>query len=472
MIRFIPELRLEARIFNKGSIAQKTQKIILQIIIRAGRFFIDYTPKIGVFFVKIAEPAIMAFGRIVFKGVLFPMYLVYKPLKLRIQKILLPIKHSVWKVFLTRYIVHGFIIFLILIVTSQNIFAKENDNIFEGGSIIIQLIGQMHTDGETGETIIEEEKTGLAPPIPIAASGSSTSLLPEMNEIPADGESPASTGGAAESQILDPNAAGGIEPNEARASVEDYIVQGGDTISSIAEKFGISVNTILWANDLNERSLIRPDDKLSIPPVSGVLHKVKSGDTLDKIASRYSVSADQVIEFNRLADADDLNIDELLIIPGGVMPEAPRAAPQIRQQSGFAIRLPSLFTPPPPVKVSPGNRMQWPAATRKINQYFRGWIHTGVDLECSYGQANYAADDGVVSRSSWARGYGYSVEIDHGGGIRTLYGHNQKNLVRAGQRVNRGQAIGMCGSTGRSTGTHLHFEVIIGGRKVNPLTYL
>ena len=472
MIRFIPGLRLEARVFNKGSIAQKTQKIILQIIIRAGRFFIDYTPKIGVFFVKIAEPVIMAFGRIVFKGVLFPMYLVYKPLKLRVQKILLPIKHSVWKVFLTRYIVHGFIIFLILIVTSQNIFAKENDNIFEGGSIIVQLIGQMHSDGETGETIVKEEKSGSTPPVPIAASGSSNSLLPEMNEIPAEGENLASTAGTAESQILDPNATGGIEPNEVRAAVEEYMVQGGDTISSIAEKFGISVNTILWANDLNERSLIRPDDKLSIPPVSGVLHKVKSGDTLDKIASRYSVSADQVIEFNRLADANDLNIDELLIIPGGVMPEAPRTVPQVQPQSSFAIRLPSLFMPPPPVKVSPGNRLLWPAATRKINQYYRGWIHTGVDLECSYGQANYAANDGVVTRSGWARGYGYSVEIDHGGGMRTLYGHNQKNLVRAGQRVNRGQAIGMCGSTGRSTGTHLHFEVISGGRKLNPLTYL
>jgi len=415
----------------------------------------------------------MSFGRIVFKGVLFPMYLMYKPLKLRVQKILLPIKNSVWKVFLTRYIVHGFIVFLILIVTSQNIFAKENDNIFEGGSLIVRLIGQMHTDGETGETIIEEKKSEQAPPVSMATSGSSTSLLPEMNEIPADGENLASTEGTTESQILDPSAVGGLEPNEARVSVEEYIVQGGDTISSIAEKFGISVNTILWANTLNERSLIRPDDKLSVPPVSGVLHKVKSGDSLDKIASRYSVSADQILEFNRLADANDLNIDELLIVPGGVMPEAPRAVPQIQpRQSGFAIRLPSLFTPPPPVKVSPGNRMQWPAATRKINQYFRGWIHTGVDLECSYGQANYAADDGVVIRSGWARGYGYSVEIDHGGGIRTLYGHNQKNLVRAGQRVSRGQAIGMCGSTGRSTGTHLHFEVISGGRKLNPLTYL
>ena len=272
----------------------------------------------------------MSFGRIVFKGVLFPMYLMYKPLKLRVQKILLPIKNSVWKVFLTRYIVHGFIVFLILIVTSQNIFAKENDNIFEGGSLIVRLIGQMHTDGETGETIIEEKKSGQAPPVSMAASGSSTSLLPEMNEIPADGENLTSTEGTTESQILDPSAVGGLEPNEARVSVEEYIVQGGDTISSIAEKFGISVNTILWANNLNERSLIRPDDKLSVPPVSGVLHKVKSGDSLDKIASRYSVSADQILEFNRLADANDLNIDELLIVPGGVMPEAPRAAPQPR----------------------------------------------------------------------------------------------------------------------------------------------
>lgn len=403
------------------------------------------------------------------------MYLIYKPLKLRVQKLLIPVKHSAWKVFLTRYIVHGFIVFLILIVTSQNLLAKESDNIFEGGSIFVQLIGQMHGDvnGEAAESIIEEEKTASAPPAPNAASGASTSLLPEINEAATGGENAAIAGNTIESQVLDPSAIGGLEPTEARATVEEYVVQGGDTISSIAEKFGISVNTILWANNLNERSLIRPDDKLSIPPVSGVLHKVKSGDTLDKIASRYSVSADQIIEFNRLADANDLNIDELIMVPGGIMPEAPRPAPQVQpRSSGFAIRLPSLFTTPPPVKVSPGNRMQWPAATRKINQYYRGWIHTGVDIECSYGQANYAADDGVVIRSGWMRGYGYSVEIDHGGGIKTLYGHNQKNLVRAGQRVNKGQAIGMCGSTGRSTGTHLHFEVITNGRKLNPLTYL
>lgn len=117
--------------------------------------------------------------------------------------------------------------------------------------------------------------------------------------------------------------------------------------------------------------------------------------------------------------------------------------------------------------------MLWPIGCSRITQYFKGWIHTGVDIACPYGTAIVAAADGVVSRVQYLNyGYGYNVIIDHGGGKKTLYAHNSSISVVVGQSVSQGEVIAKEGSTGRSTGPHLHFEVIINGQKVNPLSYI
>lgn len=146
---------------------------------------------------------------------------------------------------------------------------------------------------------------------------------------------------------------------------------------------------------------------------------------------------------------------------------APVEQPKATTSRGFA-----LLNIPPPSRVQSSSRFLWPTPSKKINQYF-GWRHTGLDIDGNYSSPIYAADSGRVERSdSAASGYGLHIVLNHGGGVETLYGHLSKSFVRVGDSVQRGQTIGMMGCTGWCTGPHVHFEVIIGSRKVNPLSYL
>ena len=129
----------------------------------------------------------------------------------------------------------------------------------------------------------------------------------------------------------------------------------------------------------------------------------------------------------------------------------------------------NIFKPAQPI----AGKLNWPTTSKRITQYFLGWRHSGLDIGVKVGQPVYAANDGVVITSGWnSGGYGYYVIIDHGNGFHTLYAHNSKNYVTKGERVKKGDVISASGSTGRSTGPHLHFEVRVNGNKVNPLDYL
>ncbi len=252
-----------------------------------------------------------------------------------------------------------------------------------------------------------------------------------------------------------------------RSEIITYTVESGDTLSSIASDFNITLNTLLWANNLSVRSTLQPGKELEILPISGVRHKVASGDTLSRIANKYDVEADEILAFNALADASDLSIGESLIIPGGTVaaPVATRSTSRI-----FSPSTSGSSSSIAPTTSGSGN-MVWPTDLRVITQYY-GWAHTGLDIDCHFTHDNYAADDGVVQFVGWKGGYGYTVEINHGNGIVTRYGHHASMYVSAGQQVAKGTPIGRCGTTGRSTGTHLHFEVIAGGGFRNPLEYI
>lgn len=266
------------------------------------------------------------------------------------------------------------------------------------------------------------------------------------------------------STLLNPNLPSIINSNS-RTKIVEYQVEGGDTIGTIAEKFGISVNTILWANNLTANKTIRPGDKLVILPTSGVLHKVKSGDSVATIAKYYNTDAEKVLEFNALPDASDIKIGEYLIVPDGKVPPPPPAP-----RSSVASR--NNVNISPSAVVPSSGKMLWPNGCSRITQYF-GWYHSGVDIACTVGTSIRAADDGVVARVQYLNtGYGHNVIIDHGGGVKTLYGHMTTIFVKAGDEVERGEEIGLEGSTGRSTGPHLHFEVRIDGKVYNPLNYI
>lgn len=255
-----------------------------------------------------------------------------------------------------------------------------------------------------------------------------------------------------------------------RQEIIYYSVGTGDTISTIARKFNISVNTILWANNLSAFSLIRPGDKLMILPSSGVLYVVAKGDTLSKIAKNYGVSEDQISSSNNLGE--HLVIGQKIIIPGGKKLSTATIAkkPSTTSVSGVGVISNLIKSPKAPAAAS---KMNWPAGAYRITQYF-SWRHPGVDIAAKVGTPIYAADSGVVtiSQGGWNGGYGNTIVIDHGGGKKTRYGHMSKLFVKVGDSVDKGENIGAMGSTGRSTGPHLHFEIIISGSKYNPLNYI
>ncbi|NBS68444.1 M23 family metallopeptidase [bacterium] len=269
-----------------------------------------------------------------------------------------------------------------------------------------------------------------------------------------------------------------VAASPVRTEITTYAVESGDTLSTIAEKFDINLNTLLWANNLTVRSVLKPGQELTILPVSGVVHTVKSGDTLLAIAKKYNVDSSAIASYNNFDDGGSLQIGQRFIIPGGVITATtPRT-------TTATVAVKDIFTSAPSgsqgsTTPSAGASMVWPT---DLPTLVRGmsWFHTGYDIDCS-GRANgtstndnYAADGGVVLFAGSKRGYGNTVEIDHGNGLITRYGHFYSLYVESGQIVSAGDPLGRCGSTGNSTGTHLHFEVIDSSTKkfLNPANYI
>lgn len=267
--------------------------------------------------------------------------------------------------------------------------------------------------------------------------------------------------------IRKPDLAATSKTQRPRENIIDYIVQAGDTVSTIASNFGISVNTILWENDLNAYSLIRPGNKLVILPISGVAHKVVRGDTLATISSKYGVDANIIMEANKLASAEFLSIGQKLIVPGG---KKTYYIPN--QASGLSpVSLIKDLLKPQDLRSVASNKLAWPTVGARLTQYY-SWRHHAIDIANKTGTPIYACDTGVVEVAGWGTGYGNQIVIDHGGGRKSRYAHLSKFYVKKGESVKKGEAIAAMGSTGRSTGPHLHFEYIINGIKYNPLNYL
>ncbi|MDD5252152.1 MAG: M23 family metallopeptidase [Patescibacteria group bacterium] len=255
-----------------------------------------------------------------------------------------------------------------------------------------------------------------------------------------------------------------------RTAVTEYTVQVGDTPESIARSFGLHTSTVLQVNGLGSRGLIRIGQVLRIPPVDGLVYKVKKGDTVSKIAKTYRTDAAKILDVNGLADGSGLTVGAEIILPGGVAPAAPK--PKVTNPAAV-VRDDGSIPPPAADRVGSGSLL-WPVGCRRISQYY-GRSHTGLDIACPIRTPIYAADDGVIIYSGWnSGGYGNMVLIDHGNGMFTRYGHATKLLVSVGDRVSRGDVIALEGSTGRSTGPHLHFEVMRGSvsNRLNPLSFI
>ncbi len=252
-----------------------------------------------------------------------------------------------------------------------------------------------------------------------------------------------------------------------RDKVIIYSVEKGDTVETIAKKFGISTDTINWANDIDNADILSIGQELKILPVSGVVHKVAPGETIYSIAEKYNTSAQGIVDFpfNTFADPETFAMvaGQIVIVPGGAPPS---------EQPTYVRK---------PVYVATGgiapvgsNGWYFPVEG-SISQY-ASWYHMALDVAGPVGTPVYAAHSGTVEQvivGVWDGGYGNSVWVNDGDGIKTHYAHLSGTNVSAGQNVVGGQTIvGFRGNTGRSTGSHTHFEIQVNGVLVNPLNYV
>jgi murein DD-endopeptidase MepM/ murein hydrolase activator NlpD len=225
--------------------------------------------------------------------------------------------------------------------------------------------------------------------------------------------------------------------NSSQISV--YVVREGDTLSAIAQMFGVSVNTIAWANDIRG-GRISVGQQLVILPISGVSHKVAKGDTLQSIAKKYKADLGEILAYNGLASNAKLALGDVVIVPDGEVTA-------VASSGSVAVSAPSGYYKHP----VPGARK---------TQGLHG--HNGVDFGAPIGTPVLASAEGtvIIARSSgWNGGYGLYVVVSHANGTQTLYSHLSQVNVTVGSRVERGETIGRIGNTGKSTGPHLHFEV-------------
>lgn len=253
-------------------------------------------------------------------------------------------------------------------------------------------------------------------------------------------------------RVLTPQVLGTIFGGEehSRKEVIEYAVQLSDTVESISRSFNISVNTLLWANDLSKNSKLKAGQLLTVLPVSGVVHVVRSGNTVSELAKIYQAKAEDIIAFNNLAGDGDIFIGDVLIVPDGVMPV---------QKSPYAGQT-SLAQ----------NSWIYPLLKFKMTQGLH--FFNAVDLASldGCGSPVYAVASGVVQRvvgnGKWNFGRGNHVTILHTNGVATYYGHLGAVLVKPGDSVTVGDRIGSEGQTGQSTGCHVHFQVIGAGNYI------
>ncbi|MEK7462370.1 MAG: M23 family metallopeptidase [Patescibacteria group bacterium] len=233
-----------------------------------------------------------------------------------------------------------------------------------------------------------------------------------------------------------------------------YTVREGDSLGEVAEMFSVTTNTIRWANDLSKDTEIQPGQTLVILPIAGVRHIVKSGDSISSIAKKYEGNEEEILSFNQLASASEIVVGDTLIIPGGELHSSTAPVKETKSgkgKSGGTSGGGAGFTHPAPGSVK----------TQGIHGY------NGVDLAGSLGSTIRAAAAGEVivakGGGGWNGGYGNYIVVKHRNGTQTLYAHLSSLSVGVGSYVEQGQTIGGMGNTGKSTGTHLHFEVR-GGR--------
>lgn len=398
-------------------------------------------------------------------------YKAYFNIRRAITKIFLPSKNKFLYPFINKETVHIVLIIITVLICAENIKLRmtraQNAEEFIGNNSILAsfateeledsiLIEEVAVDGKYQLSQVEDFGVKNTQDI-----GTSTDEELFNTRILANSDA-----------LLKPDMPFTEETPQERQEIVDYIVEAGDVLGSIAEKFNVSINTILWANNLGYTSTIRPGNKLKILPVSGILHTVAAGENISVISKKYSVDANKILEYNKLANGDSIKKGQELLVPGGVRTQvAPRRTllADNRVPAASVYSLKNIFTPSK--EQYSQSKFLWPTTSRRITQYYH-LRHHAIDIGAPKGTPIYAIEKGQVVLSGWSSGYGYNIIINHGSGQKSRYAHFSKLYVKSGDFVKKGQQIGEMGSTGNSTGSHLHIEIIISGVKVNPLKYI
>jgi murein DD-endopeptidase MepM/ murein hydrolase activator NlpD len=270
-------------------------------------------------------------------------------------------------------------------------------------------------------------------------------------------------------------------PDRPRVGVETYIVQEGDTIFDIAVYYELTTETIVWSNREGLQDapwLIRPGLELFVPPVDGVYHVVRAEETVTGIADAYGVEPAALYnEWNALEEGEPLYEGLLLVVVGGQGEEVVWTPPQPAYPAAGASQL-SWGVCGGMTVTGPGANgwFIYPTGSSRVSGWYfrdvRNPGHIGLDYTCGMGDPIYAADNGVVTIAGWNGGYGILVEVNHGNGFITRYGHFSDIIVGCGQEIYQGQLLGYCGSTGYSSGAHLHYEIRYNGAPKAPQAYL
>jgi murein DD-endopeptidase MepM/ murein hydrolase activator NlpD len=262
---------------------------------------------------------------------------------------------------------------------------------------------------------------------------------------------------------------------DATGLIKHYVVQTGDSLSGIATKFGLSMMTLWWANNLTSKDALSIGQTLVIPPVDGLVTTVKVGDTLDTLAAKNKITTTAILDANHLTDSN-LIVGQTLLLPGAAgdpipLPKIVAAKPSTRSSGGASA-------PSTAVYPSGGGAWAWPVVGRNyVSQYFSG-RHPAVDIAGTYGNPIVSALPGTVVYAGWKdNGGGYQVWVSHGNGLYTGYYHMSAVSTAVGASVDRGQQVGLLGQSGWATGPHCHFEVWVGypwargSYRVNGLAY-
>lgn len=246
-------------------------------------------------------------------------------------------------------------------------------------------------------------------------------------------------------------------------------VRANDTIESLAKEFNVTKETIVWENDISDPNSLKVGQELHILPFSGVRHRVRSGETLSEIAEYYDISVKEIAKFNHFSVNDVLIAGNPINIPGAQKRQK-NIVTQTTRSTTSSVSIQAVSQPSPSQAISSGFIPPLKPGTYIITQRLHGYNAVDMAPVNGIGSRIYAAASGTVTQSAtgWNGGYGNMIVISHPNGTRTLYSHNQYNYVSVGQYVSQGDVIGTVGSTGLSTGPHVHFEVH-GAR--NPFAY-